>query len=87
MQLKNISDWNVLCVCNRLPIKGVISGVALDVSSKDVAEKVDAVIGARRLTRLVDRVSPLHPFFLHIYSIFGLCEIPCKNLCAQTYAV
>ena len=39
---------------SRAPINGVISGVTLEVNAKDICEKLDQVVGAHRLTRMVE---------------------------------
>jgi hypothetical protein len=56
LRLIKISDWNVSRVDhqNRAPIKGVISGVSLEGKAKDITEEVDGMVGARRLTCMVD---------------------------------
>jgi hypothetical protein len=37
-----------------VPIKGVISGVAQEIKSEDITEGIDGVVGARRLTCMLD---------------------------------
>jgi hypothetical protein len=37
-----------------LPIKGVISGVVLEVNAKDISEELDQVVRTERLNRMVD---------------------------------
>ena len=43
---------------SRTPIK-VISGVALEIKAEDITEDIDGVVGARRLTCMVDGVKKL----------------------------
>ena len=72
--LKKMSDWNVPCVDlrNRAPIKGVISGVVLEVNAKDAHEELDQVVGAQRLTRMVECGSPVHPFYSFLMNTLSL---------------
>ena len=55
---ENISDWNVSRVNlrSRVPIKGVFSGVALEVKAKDIREELHQVVDAHRLTRMVHSI-------------------------------
>jgi hypothetical protein len=81
LPLKKIYNCNVLCVDlrSRAPIMGVISGVGLEVRAKGITEEIEAVVGARRLTRMVDGVrkpsgwcTPTDPFFRSLKKTLSL---------------
>ena len=56
LRLKKTSEWNVSCMDfrSRVTIKLVISGVAQEVKAEDITEDIDGVVGAHRLTCMVD---------------------------------
>jgi hypothetical protein len=76
--LKKMLDWNVSCVDlrSRAPIKGVISGVVLEVNTKDICEELYQLVGAHPLTHMVDGVRKPTPSIL-LFSINSLSLLTC----------
>lgn len=59
---------------SKVPIKGVISGVAHEVRADEIPEDVRGVVGARRLTRIGrwSEENSLHPYFSSLIKSLSL---------------